>query len=68
MKEGLASILNTEGKMEFQGAYWSPVCLHICLVLALGRQRPVDLCDFEACLVCILSSRSDRAQSKQTKN
>ena len=33
------------------------------LILALKRQRQVDLCEFEASLVCIVSSRTAIATS-----
>ena len=34
------------------------------VIPALRRQRQVDLCGFETCLVCIVSSRTARAKER----
>ena len=36
------------------------------LILALKRQRQVDLCEFEASLICKLSSTTDVATQRNT--
>ena len=35
------------------------------LILALGKQKQVDLCEFESSLVCRVSSRTARATCRQ---
>jgi hypothetical protein len=34
------------------------------LILALGRQKQADLCEFEASLVCTVSSRTAKATER----
>ena len=40
------------------------VCWHTPLISALGKQRQVDLCEFEASLVCIANSRTAMATQR----
>lgn len=35
-------------------------CCHMSFISAFGRQKQVDLCEFEARLVYIVSSKSDK--------
>lgn len=54
---GLASLVYTVEK-QWRGTVLQGMWVCTPLISALGSQRQVDLCDFEACLVYILSSTS----------